>query len=99
MEDVQESAGGVDKLGDAGGPDTSRRGTDGSSIGGGTGTSDSNLDESWRMNLAGAEGDSEEGEEGEDVNAVVGNAGVLGLIHQFQKVSNENRAGGTTVGM
>jgi autophagy-related protein 9 len=66
---------------------------------GGVATSGSNLEGSWRINLAGDADDSDEPEEGEEVNAVVGGGGVLGLIHQFQKVSNEGRAGGTTVGI
>ncbi|EAU36557.1 conserved hypothetical protein [Aspergillus terreus NIH2624] len=51
------------------------------SSGGGIGTSDSNLGESWRMNL----GDEDGGEEGENVDAIAGGAGVLGLIQQFQR--------------
>ncbi|KAG2418090.1 hypothetical protein HFD88_001191 [Aspergillus terreus] len=64
------------------------------SSGGGIGTSDSNLGESWRMNL----GDEDGGEEGENVDAIAGGAGVLGLIQQFQRVSKDNR-GRTTVGI
>lgn len=66
---------------------------------GGVVTSGSNLEGSWRINLAGDADDSDGPEEGEEVDAVVGGAGVLGLIHQFQKVSNEGRAGGATVGI
>jgi autophagy-related protein 9 len=94
MEDLPEGANAVE-----GDPDLGRRRTGGSSIGGGAGTSESNLEGSWRMNLTDDVGDSEDGEEGDDVDAVVGNAGVLGLIHQFQKVSHESRAGRTTVGL
>lgn len=55
---------------------------------------DSQLDESWRLNLAGdVDRDDDEGDEKEDVRAVAGGAGVLGLIQQFQKVSNEGRGG------
>ncbi|PGH30447.1 hypothetical protein GX50_06790 [[Emmonsia] crescens] len=57
-----------------------------------SGADDSRMEESWRMNLA--DGDGETDEETEDVQDVVGGAGVLGLIHQFQKVSNDGRGGG-----
>jgi len=57
---------------------------------------ESNLDESWRMNVADDTEDSEGPAEGE---AVFASAGVLGLIHQFQKVNTEGRAGVTTVGI
>jgi len=63
---------------------------------GGVGTDDSHLEESWRLNLAGDLDDGGDVEE-EDVQAVVGGAGVLGLIHQFQKVSNEGRSGGVGI--
>ena len=63
---------------------------------GGVGTDDGHLEESWRLNLAGDLDDDGDGE-GEDVQAVVGGAGVLGLIHQFQKVSNEGRGGGVGI--
>lgn len=58
-------------------------------------TDGSNLEESWKMKFAGdVDSDEEEGRGGEDdVKAVVEGAGVLGLIHQFQKVSNEGRGG------
>ncbi|KAL2829008.1 autophagy protein Apg9-domain-containing protein [Aspergillus cavernicola] len=57
---------------------------------GGVGT-DSNLGDSWRMNLMDdGEGDEEEAEE-ENVDAIVGGAGVLGLIQQFQKANKDNR--------
>jgi autophagy-related protein 9 len=62
-------------------------------------TSDNNLEGSWRINLAGEADDSDNVEEGDEVEAVVGGAGVLGLIHQFQKVSNDDRASGATVGI
>lgn len=68
------------------------------SSGGAIGTSDSNLGESWRMNLIGDELDKDTGEDGENVDEIAGNAGVLGLIQQFQKVSKDNR-GRTTVGI
>ncbi|KAE8411923.1 autophagy-related protein 9 [Aspergillus pseudocaelatus] len=68
------------------------------SSGGAIGTSDSNLGESWRMNLMGDENDKDTGEDGENVEDIAGNAGVLGLIQQFQKVSKDNR-GRTTVGI
>ncbi|BCS01564.1 autophagy protein ATG9 [Aspergillus luchuensis] len=67
------------------------------SSGGGILTSDSNLGESWRMNLVGDEVE-EEDEGGENVDALAGGAGVLGLIQQFQKVNQDNR-GRTTVGI
>ncbi|KAK2802587.1 autophagy protein atg9 [Onygenales sp. PD_10] len=58
-------------------------------------TDDSHMEESWRMNLAGeVEGDTDE----EDIQDVVGGGGVLGLIHQFQKVNNEGR-GAAGVGL
>jgi autophagy-related protein 9 len=63
---------------------------------GGVTTDGSNLEESWKMKFAG-DVDSDEDESGdgeEDVKAVVEGAGVLGLIHQFQKVSNEGGRGG-----
>lgn len=52
-------------------------------------TDDSQMDESWRINLAGEVDDDEEHEE--DIQNIAGNPGVLGLIHQFQKVSSEGR--------
>nr|XP_001390972.2 autophagy-related protein 9 [Aspergillus niger CBS 513.88] len=67
------------------------------SSGGGIGTSDSNLGESWRMNLVGDEVE-EEDEGGENVDTLAGGGGVLGLIQQFQKVNQDNR-GRTTVGI
>ncbi|KAG5297220.1 autophagy protein Apg9 [Histoplasma ohiense] len=57
-----------------------------------SGADDSRMEESWRMNLA--DGDGETDEEAENVQDVIGGAGVLGLIHQFQKVSNDGRSGG-----
>jgi autophagy-related protein 9 len=63
---------------------------------GGITTDDSHLEESWRMNLAKDLDDDEDGER-EDVQAVVGGAGVLGLIHQFQRVSNEGRGRGVGI--
>ncbi|KAL1962979.1 hypothetical protein VTN77DRAFT_8825 [Rasamsonia byssochlamydoides] len=92
MEDVQETsiAEGAQAT-----PAQAGRPEDGST--GGVAASGSNLEGSWRINLAGNADDSDE--EGEEVNAVVGGPGVLGLIHQFQKVSNEGRTGGAPVGM
>ena len=63
---------------------------------GGVATDDSHLEDSWRLNLARDFEDGEDGE-GEDVQAVVGGAGVLGLIHQFQRVSNEGRGVGVNI--
>lgn len=62
---------------------------------GGVTTDGSNLEESWKTKFAGdVDSDEDEGKDGEeDVKAVVDGAGVLGLIHQFQKVSNEGRGG------
>ncbi|OAX81033.1 hypothetical protein ACJ72_04627 [Emergomyces africanus] len=57
-----------------------------------SGADDSRMEESWRMNLADDDGETDE--ETENVQDVVGGAGVLGLIHQFQKVSNDGRGGG-----
>ncbi|PYI21330.1 autophagy protein Apg9 [Aspergillus japonicus CBS 114.51] len=69
------------------------------SSGAGIGTSDSNLGESWRMNLVDErDEDGEEREGGENVDALAGGAGVLGLIQRFQQVSKDNR-GRTTVGL
>ncbi|KAL4934032.1 autophagy protein ATG9 [Aspergillus undulatus] len=51
---------------------------------------DSHLDGSWRMNLMSDEVD-EEGAEAERVDDIVGGAGVLGLIQQFQKANKDNR--------
>jgi autophagy-related protein 9 len=64
----------------------------------GAGNSDSNLGDSWRMNPIGKNGDdTEEGDEGENIDAIAGGAGVLGLIQQFQKANTEGRR--TTVGI
>ncbi|BDD55587.1 autophagy protein atg9 [Monascus purpureus] len=63
----------------------------------GIGTSESNLGDSWRVNLLDKE-DTDDAEEGENVDAVVGGAGVLGLIQQFQKANTEGR-GRTAVGI
>ncbi|WEW60597.1 autophagy protein atg9 [Emydomyces testavorans] len=57
---------------------------------GGPVTDDSQLEESWRINVA-DDGDGGDDDEAENVEAVVGGGGVLGLIHQFQKVTNEGR--------
>lgn len=54
---------------------------------GGAGTSESNLGDSWRMNLMG-NGDGSRADEGENVDAITGGAGVLGLIQQFQKANS-----------
>lgn len=64
---------------------------------GGTGTSESNLGDSWRMNLTG-NGDGNRADEGENVEAITGGAGVLGLIQQFQKANGGGR-GRTAVGI
>ncbi|KAL4868605.1 hypothetical protein BDV12DRAFT_96460 [Aspergillus spectabilis] len=53
------------------------------------GTSSLNLEDSWRMNLVSDE--VEEDAEGENVDDLVGGAGVLGLIQQFQKANKDNR--------
>lgn len=65
---------------------------------GGIGESESNLGDSWRMNLMGSGEGEEEGEEGENVDRIVEGPGVLGLIQQFQKAHNDGR-GRTTVGI
>ncbi|KMU76254.1 LOW QUALITY PROTEIN: Atg9p [Coccidioides immitis RMSCC 3703] len=57
---------------------------------GGPATDDSQIEESWRINLA-EDANSGEDDEAEDVEKVAGGGGVLGLIHQFQKVTNEGR--------
>lgn len=54
------------------------------------GTDDSQLEESWRLNMAG-DVDDDKGDERDDVEAVVSGAGVLGLIQQFQNVGRESR--------
>lgn len=61
--------------------------------GGGAVSDDSQIEESWRIHLAEGADDADGGEndETEDVEAVVGGGGVLGLIHQFQRVTNEGR--------
>lgn len=59
-------------------------------------TSESNLGDSWRMNLVGSGED--EDEEGENVDNIVEGPGVLGLIQQFQKVNHDGR-GRTGVGI
>ncbi|KAJ5570532.1 uncharacterized protein N7459_009962 [Penicillium hispanicum] len=60
-------------------------------------SSDSNLGDSWRMNPLGKdEEDADEGE-GENLEAIAGGAGVLGLIQQFQKANTDGRR--TTVGI
>ncbi|KAJ5448876.1 Autophagy-related protein 9 [Penicillium cf. griseofulvum] len=64
----------------------------------GAGTSDSNLGDSWRMNpLSKDDNDPDEDDEGENIDAVAGGGGVLGLIQQFQKANTEGRR--TTVGI
>lgn len=65
---------------------------------GGAATDDSNLGDSWRMNPLGRdeEGAGEAGE-GENIDAIAGGAGVLGLIQQFQKANTEGRR--TTMGI
>ncbi|KAI9932774.1 hypothetical protein ASPWEDRAFT_47201 [Aspergillus wentii DTO 134E9] len=67
---------------------------------GGVGNSDSNLGDSWRVNMMDhlEEDEDHNGERGENVEAIAGGAGVLGLIQQFQKASNTGR-GRTTVGI
>lgn len=62
------------------------------------GGSDSNLGDSWRVNLMGDIQEDDGEEEGENVDAIAGGAGVLGLIQQFQKVNKDNR-GRNTVGI
>ncbi|GAQ02928.1 autophagy-related protein 9 [Aspergillus lentulus] len=69
----------------------------GASSAGGVGTSDSNLGDSWRMNLA-EDVDDDNTEGGENVDAIAGGAGVLGLIQQFQRVNKDSR-GRTPVGL
>ena len=64
---------------------------------GGAGTSESNLGDSWRMNPM-SHGEDSRGDEGENVDAITGGAGVLGLIQQFQKANHEGR-GRTAVDM
>lgn len=58
-------------------------------------TDDSNLGDSWRMNSLGM--DEDEAAERENLDAIAGGAGVLGLIQQFQKANTEGRR--TTMGI
>ncbi|KAJ9197917.1 hypothetical protein DTO164E3_5473 [Paecilomyces variotii] len=81
-----------------GNPATTQAGQPTVASSGGVGTSEGNLEGSWKTHLAAEPEDSDGPEEGENVDAIVGGAGVLGLIHQFQKVTNEGR-GGKTVGI
>ncbi|KAL4996052.1 autophagy protein Apg9-domain-containing protein [Aspergillus recurvatus] len=60
-----------------------------SSSSGGLVAGDSNVEDSWGMK-SGDEVNEEEAEE-ENVDDVVGGAGVLGLIQQFQKANKDNR--------
>lgn len=63
----------------------------------GAGTSDSNLGDSWRMNPL-SKGEHEvEANEDENIDAIAGGGGVLGLIQQFQKANTEGRR--ATVGI
>lgn len=65
---------------------------------GGAATDDSHLGDSWRMNpLAKDEEETGEAAEGENIDAIAGGAGVLGLIQQFQKANTEGRR--TTMGI
>lgn len=65
---------------------------------GGVGTSDSNLGDSWRMNpLPKDDANADEEDEDENIDAIAGGAGVLGLIQQFQKANTEGRR--TNVGI
>ncbi|KAJ5777950.1 Autophagy-related protein 9 [Penicillium odoratum] len=62
---------------------------------GGVGTSDGDLADSWRMNPLANEDEAEGNEE--NLDAIAGGAGVLGLIQQFQKAHTDGRR--TTVGI
>jgi autophagy-related protein 9 len=76
---------------------STRQPTTGASSGG-VGTSDSNLGDSWRMNpLPKDDANDDEGYEDENIDAIAGGAGVLGLIQQFQKANTEGRR--TNVGI
>ena len=69
--------------------------TTAASTGGIVNESESNLGDSWRMNLlGGSDGD----DEGENVDHIVEGPGVLGLIQQFQRVNHDGR-GRTNVGI
>jgi autophagy-related protein 9 len=48
------------------------------------------MEDSWRDNLTG-EIEEDEAADGENVDAIVKGAGVLGLIQQFQKANKDNR--------
>ncbi|CAI7568242.1 unnamed protein product [Penicillium glandicola] len=63
----------------------------------GAGNSDSNLGDSWRMNPLSKDDDPDEGDQGENIDAIAGGGGVLGLIQQFQKANTEGRR--TNVGI
>lgn len=56
-----------------------------------SGGADSNLGESWRMNPLVKDEQDDESDEGENIDAIAGGAGVLGLIHQFQKANTDSR--------
>ncbi|EEH48847.1 autophagy protein ATG9 [Paracoccidioides brasiliensis Pb18] len=83
-------------MSDHGDPELNRHASQVTTGSSGAGADDSRMEESWRMNLADEEGPTDE--ETENVQDVVRGAGVLGLIHQFQKVSNDGR-GGAGVGI
>lgn len=65
------------------------------STGGAANESESNLGDSWRVNLLGGSGSDDEGE---NVDHIVEGPGVLGLIQQFQRVNHDGR-GRTNVGI
>ncbi|KAJ6171747.1 Autophagy-related protein 9 [Penicillium chermesinum] len=73
------------------GSGTRARGTATGGSSGGIGTDESNLGDSWRMNPIGKEDDAENGAGGENIDDIAGNAGVLGLIQQFQKANTDGR--------
>ncbi|KAJ6014580.1 Autophagy-related protein 9 [Penicillium herquei] len=59
--------------------------------------SDGDIGESWRMNSLGKDDDAGESNDGENLEAIAGGGGVLGLIQQFQKANTDGRR--TTVGI
>ncbi|KAJ5679691.1 Autophagy-related protein 9 [Penicillium macrosclerotiorum] len=75
------------------GPRHSRTGTSS----GGVGTGESSLGDSWRMNPLGHDAEDSDGHEGENIDAIAGGPGVLGLIQQFQKANTDGRR--TTIGI
>ncbi|EPS33293.1 hypothetical protein PDE_08255 [Penicillium oxalicum 114-2] len=60
-------------------------------LSGAAGTGESSLGDSWRMNPLGPDDEVAEDDEDENLDAITGGGGVLGLIQQFQKANAESR--------